>query len=678
MAAQDVVPLPAAGAGLPFGTRTEMFPAMPYPDFNAPGGPAYAAQSKDSGGPDLAAVLCNRGLPVRADALAGMKNIDHPTIIRLMDSGVVAWPDGVRHFAIAYQRPAAPRFKQTINEPHALLSEDVINNYFVTPLIGGLLELQRTGVVHHGIRTNNVFWRLGTATPPQLGECLSAPPGPGQPALFETLERAMATPLGRGTGSHSDDCYAFGVTLALLILGHNPLKDMDERGVIRTKIDRGSFGALIGNSRLAPTHSEILRGLLTDDTRLRWTATELEQWLTGRRLTPKNPDLGRRAQRNIEFVGHEYSHGRPLAAAMAENPSQAMVLIESGALDKWLRRALGDDIAASNLDDAITSVKEMGKSAHYESQLIARTCIALDPSAPIRYRGVSVMPGGIATLIIEAILTAGDMQPLAEIISTQLVTFWVNMQKETKTDMVPLGQQFERMKTFIEKTTMGNGVERVIYELNPSLQCLSPILRSSYVTSPKAMMLALEQIAGAPNRPHEPMDRHIAAFLIVRDRRNRSLFDAMTAPDTSPRKGVALLTLYSDMQYKHGPDAVPQLAQWLLPFLEVSVRRYLSKALRDKVLKQIRETASRGDLNNLVRFIDDFQTVERDQQEFLAARILYLNILKEVAHIEGKLANRDSVIQNEGKPAAASFSAYLAIIMVFVAIVRAIWQNLQG
>ncbi len=174
------------------------------------------------------------------------------------------------------------------------------------------------------------------------------------------------------------------------------------------------------------------------------------------------------------------------------------------------------------------------------------------------------------------------------------------------------------------------------------------------------------------------MDRHIAAFLIVRDRRSEALFDAMAQPDTSPRKGTALLTLFSEMQYRHGPDSVPNLAQWLLPFLEVSVRRYLSKVLREKLQKQIRETAWRGDLGGLLRLIDDTKRVERDQQEFMAARILYLNILKEIGGIEHDLAHRDSVVQNEGKPIAANFSSMLAIAMVLAAILRAVWQNLQG
>ena len=678
MAFLDAVPAPAtAGEGVLLGSRAEMYPAMPLPDFDSVGGPAFAAHIKGDTAFDLIAVLCNTGLPPRVDVLTAMRNIDHPSVLRLIDSGVVHWPaDGMRYFAIACQRPLAPRFKQSIDEPHPLMSEDLVNHQFVTPLIGALAEFHRTGIVHNGIRPTNIFWRIGSMTPPQLGECISSPPGPGQPVLFETLERALSTPLGRGAGTHADDCYAFGVTLALFVLGQNPMRTMDDRAVIQSKMERGTFASLVGNSRLSPTHSELLRGLLTDDARQRWTAADLELWHSGRRLTPKNTDVGRRAARAIEFAGKEYTHVRPLAVAFAGQIAETVQVIESGTLDKWLRRAMGDEERADDLEEALSSLRENSKMAHYEDQLVARVCIALDPSAPIRYRGLAVMPAGIAIMLVDALKTGANMQALAEIISAQLVTFWVNMQKELKTDLVPLGQQFERMKALIERTSLGNGVERVAYELNPGLPCLSPILSGQYVSAPKAMLLSLERAAGLPNRSREPMDRHIAAFLIVRDRRSELLFEPMTLPETSPRKGIALLTLFSEMQYRHGPDTLPNLAQWLMPFLEISVQRYLSRTLREKIQKQIRETATRGDLGALLRLIDDSGRVERDQQEFLAARILYLNILKEISSIENNLANRDTIIQSEGKPLAASFSGILAVIMVFVAVLRAIWQNL--
>ena len=79
--------------GLPVGSRAEIFPSMPLPDFNSVGGPAYLAQFRGGDSTsDLIGILCNTGLPARLDAIASMRTIDHPTILRYIDNGVVVWP----------------------------------------------------------------------------------------------------------------------------------------------------------------------------------------------------------------------------------------------------------------------------------------------------------------------------------------------------------------------------------------------------------------------------------------------------------------------------------------------------------------------------------------------------------------------------------------------------------
>jgi eukaryotic-like serine/threonine-protein kinase len=232
------------------------------------------------------------------------------------------------------------------------------------------------------------------------------------------------------------------------------------------------------------------------------------------------------------------------------------------------------------------------------------------------------------------------------------------------------------MKALIEKTTFGNGIERVAYELNPGLQCLSPFLRAHYVTGPKSLLPALERVAASGDRPAEPMDRHIAAFLIVRDRRSEAAFDAMTAPPTSPRRGLALLSLFADLQYRYGPDSAPHLAQWLMPSLEPGIQRFLGKVMKERLREQVKDAGARGNLGLLLQLLDDPRRVERDQQEFMAARMLYLNIMKEIAVLENRLANRDAVVRSSGKPMAASISTFIAILLVFVAVLHALWQAL--
>lgn len=663
--------------GLSLEGRMVVYPDRPLPDLDSVSGPAFAARYRGDTSQELAAILCSRGFFPRLESVNSMRAIDCASLLPLRDAGVLHWPAQNAHYtALVYDRPLAGRYWQTLDETHATMTEDSVNHFFVAPLIKALLEFQRMGLMHGGIRPTNIFWREGSATAPQLGEALSAPAGVGQPAMFETIERAMCQPVARGVGYHADDCYALGMTLAMVILGHNPYKGMDDRAILNAKMEKGTFGSVVGSRRLSSGYIELLRGLLMDDARQRWTAEDLDQWITGRRLTPKSSDAGRRASRVFSLAGKDYWHIRPLAAALAENVSEAVKLIEDGSLEKWLTRALADAEKAKNVAEAVHQIKESGKTAHYADQLVARVCIALDPAAPIRYRGIAVMPNGVGALLADSIVKNANLQTLSEIISGQFVTFWVNMQKDAKTDLVPLAQLYERMRPFAEKAAFGNGLERVAYELNPALPCLSPMLQRECVASPKSLLAALERAAASGPPAAEPMDRHIAAFLGARDKRREALFGAMGPGESSLRRGLALLSLFGEMQYRYGPDQVPRLAAWLMPLLEPCVKRYLSKPFREKVRRQAKEAVERGDLSLLLRRVDDPARVHGDEQDFLNARLMYQNIRKEMTIIESEIKDREKVMRETGRPVAATLASFFAILLMAVTLGRALLHSM--
>ena len=92
--------------------------------------------------------------------------------------------------------------------------------------------------------------------------------------------------------------------------------------------------------------------------------------------------------------------------------------------------------------------------------------------------------------------------------------------------------------------------------------------------------------------------------------------------------------------------------------------------------KQIKDAIAAGDLVLLLRLIDDSSRIERDRQDFVAARLLHLNIQKEIVGLEAKLSNRENVVRSAGKPMAASISSFLAIILICAAVLRALLEML--
>ncbi len=661
------------GEALTLDSRFGVFPGKSLPDLNGAGGPAYAASLKNDLTQELFAVVCSQGLLPRVESVSAMKLVDSPASLKLRTAGPLLWPSaGAHYYTLIFEKPLASRYWKSFDETHPVMNEDTVLQTFVVPMLKTLSEYQRTGFVHGGIRPTNIFWIQGSASAPQVGEALSAPCGVGQPAMFETIERAMCQPIARGGGTHAIDCYAFGITLAMVCMGLNPFRGMDDEAILKAKMEKGSFNAVIGNRRLPPSQIELLRGLLTDDEYQRWSAEDIDQWMSGRRLTSKSTDAGRHASRHFDIGGKEYWQIKPLVRAMGENVVEAAKLVENGALEKWLTRSLGDEQRAKNVAEAIEQLRDGGKSAHYQDQLVARACIALDPLAPIHYRGLSVLPLGIAPYLAHALTNGENLQVISEIIALQFVTLWVNMQRDSKTDLVPLAQQMERMRGFLERNTYGDGLERVLYELNPGLPCLSPLVRDAFVVSPRHLLPALEHTAAQGAIAGEPMDRHLAAFILAREKRTDTLFAAMGPGENPLRRGLALLSLFGDMQYRYGPDSLPHLAAWLMPLVEPCFDRYLSRPLREKVRRQAQEAAKRGQLAVLLEQVDNPTRVSGDEQDFLAARLMYLKVQREIATIENDMANKGHAAREFGRPVAAAIASFLAIILMAVTIIRAL------
>jgi hypothetical protein len=655
------------GATLSLGQKSEVYAANPMPGFDAVGGSAYLARMKGASAADLMAIVCRQGYPARMDVVSQMRGIDSHAILRLIDHGSISWPDdGARYAGFVFEQPQSPRLWNSLDETHAPLGEDMINRFFIAPLAAGLQQFAEVALMHGGVRPTNIFWREGGATPPQLGECMSAPPGIGQPVVFEPLGRAQSIAYGRGAGDGADDMYSLGVTVAFLILGRNPMKGLDDAAIIKAKMDHGSFNTLVGNHRLSGSHFELLRGLLHDDPRQRWSAHDLQQWVGGQRLTPKQTEFSKRATRALVFEGKELWHLRHITTAFAATPAAAARLIERGEFDRWLRRSLGDTDRADRVQEAIDTLKSSGRTVQADDQLIAMVGIALDPSGPISYRGLTLMPMGIAVALAETLRTGGNAQLISEIIANQFIGFWVNQQQEAKTEYVPFAQMFERARGYVDRNTMGTGIERAVYELNPNLPCLSPLVRSQYVLTPRDLLPALEKAATQGNRPREPIDRHLAAWMVTRHRGIDYLLQPLNSQENPTKRTLALLTLLSEWQFKFGPEKLPGLTGWMLGLLEPLARRYYHRPTRDEVAEQLKQVATSGQMNKLVRLLDDPKLLERDQQSFTAARQIYRATTAQIALLERQAKQHKEVAMRYGRPVATYVAwVFAAAAMVF-------------
>ncbi|MDF1750360.1 MAG: hypothetical protein P1V34_15945, partial [Alphaproteobacteria bacterium] len=423
-----------------------------------------------------------------------------------------------------------------------------------------------------------------------IGECFSSLPGITNPIAYETLECSLATSAGRGEGGSENDLYALGVTILSLLTGHSPLVGIPDEDVIRLKLSMGSYGALVQNHRVSLTMMEPLRGLLNDNPAERWSLDELGLWLNGRRLSPKQQTMPSKGSRALTIAGKDYSTARELANAMHKNWDQAGVLINSGALDTWLRRSLGEE-------DKIEAVN-LAKSGSVENQdrQIARILIALDPDGPIRLKAFSATVDGISTLIATFNDDADARQLFTSVLSMGLVGFWMEQQKKLQPVHLRNTNRLDKIRAVLNQTTIGFGIERAIYELNSSIPCQSPLFERDYVPSIDYILPALERVCMGDSPPKRMIDRHVAAFLGTSFKRpiGAELRDIDRAADEEEGRLAQIRILASMQDALHRNVSFPYLCEASAKLLEPAINRFFSRDRRKKVRAKLRKAAKSG------------------------------------------------------------------------------------
>ena len=660
-------PVPVSTDPVTLGGRFELLPAVPLPELGSAGGPAVAVNPiKERSKPgDLFAILCTAPVPPRLEALSAIRSLQEEATVRLVDWGVVDWsPERRQRLALIYERPEGRWSSVPAGADPEAPSEPVLIGRIIRPLTALLKELHTRGLVCGGIRPRNLFRKDASSTTMLLGDIASAPPGYAQPTIVETIERGMARPEARGAGTIADDLYSLGVTL-LLMTGHNALGTRDEPAILRGKIERGTYATLTGGARVSPGLVELLRGLTADEPRQRWSLQDVAQWLAGRRMTGHRPAPPKRSTRALEVAGQEAWSAREAAALLAANAVLVPRMATSGEIDKWVRHSLGDESKAALLD---VNLKAAGGGAAADSRLAARAAIALDPTAPIRYRGVAAMPDGIGPLLAHTMLENGDTQPLAEIISAQLPAAWMNAQGEVTAEQASIGPRFDSMRALLAQAAPGYGIERVAYELNPGLPCLSPLLADRCANSVQELVTSLEAIAPKQSRARSPVDRHVAAFIAARlTKLNDSLFTALDAKDDPAKSIIAVVSLLAELQRRAGAMRLPNLGAWLVGQMGPAFKQFHNRKAREKRQQDAAEVAKQGGIDKLLALVNDPEALRRDEEDFQSAQRTYHQITREIDALGDTPANRLHAAA-AGRQIAAVVASIISMV-VLVAIV---------
>ncbi|MCW8860856.1 MAG: hypothetical protein OQK07_00350, partial [Rhodospirillales bacterium] len=461
---------PAGARGpVTLGEKYWVYPGAALPEFDSPTARAYRAEDRSNPGRKLFALICKPEVLPRTDAMARIKGAEISNLLPLVEWGTLYWPPAGRNcMATVFERPVGGRVSTVLAETGKHIRFQDLSRDIITPLMHMATGMAELGIPHRNIRPDNLFYMDSDRTKLVVGECVTTPPGYDQPIIFETVERGMAMPAGRGAGGPAEDFYAIGVTLVFLLKGSANIDEMDNRDILLSKMASGSYATMAGKERIPLNFLEPLRGLLSDDPAERWGFDEMQLWLDGRRMTPMQRKAVSKAERPLTFMDVDYLDKRRLSIALADHPGEAIKIIREGDLEVWIRRGFEDEELSNLIAGAVHSATAMaGGSANPDDILLARTLILLDPEAPLRYRGFSCMPDGIGPAMAYQYMTKGNAQIAAEMINREIPEIWFNAQHSVVTGMPGGERLYSQIRRFLQINDPGYGIERCLYETNP-------------------------------------------------------------------------------------------------------------------------------------------------------------------------------------------------------------------
>ncbi len=604
--------------------RFRLFPNKPIPEMNHAYAKAFAAEDNFNTQRAVYAMVLETSIPYRHRALTELVGFNHPSMVSLLGAGTVNCSHlNESRMVMFFERPSGKSLAEILKATPRL-HEHRITDFVLTPAAKALIALRDGEKISHGnICPASLF--LGET--PMLGECSSLPCGMLGSHFYQPMEMLLADPLGRGEANEKMDVYALGVTALEAIYGIDHLKNVSRENLIRMYLERGSFQTLTYARNFSDTYEDLFRGTLHDDPIERWDLNQLNQWLGGKRFNMIAPTSSKDAQHPIAFAGDDYLSVRVIANAFHRQWRTALKDIRGLKLDRWIAGKLRNQEMATSIDRLLRMTSENAPEAQ-ANDMLTRIISVLDPIGPIRGQSFSLRPDGIGAVLADLMQhqSTAELAQLAALIEADTSAFWEELAEESNksNEQTQLIGRLQHVRLFMKMEYCGFGIERVLYDLNPSLPCQSSLVRKYHVTDLPDLLKTLDALAVNFAADTAFTDSHIAAFVTSKINLNKEirLHDLVTLPALSKNKELIVLTLLATAQKKH-PSQLVGLCAWAAMRIEKMLDQIHNREVRKDIKLNLKRLASTGSLDMVLRALVNRNLAIRDYEGFAHAIALH-------------------------------------------------------
>lgn len=653
-----------------FGDRYDVITSNPLHEFSTRGGDAYSARDKDKSGGDIYALVHHPSVPIRNEVFKSLKNKPIGNLICPIDRGLMNLQMNgrkVQRLVTIFGRPTGGALLGPDGQLNPRVNANRLRANVALSILKAITALHKRGFTHRSIMPSNIYFSTPNSDDVIVGECYSMPPGYMQPFAMEPLDMALADGTARGIGDVTADYYQMGAAMQALYFGEEVWSGRDRDSMLMARVNQGSFWALSGGREIPGALGTLIRGLVADEVDERWGAEDVLDWFEGVGKPKRTTMRAWSMNRPTNFKGVAVVDRRLLAHAFARDPAEAASFLKSVDFPSWVQMSFRDEILTDRLESLLNVKPDSGfggmRSDDY--RMVSRVCMFLHPTGPIHFKGHSFFLDGLPSMIAEA-FSRDDRETLSAIVELMDGKFLQTLADISDMQGVKFGSkmaELRRMMPFAASKQLGKGMERVLYELNPILPCVSQRFSNVWIGSIVQMMRALERVAANGTTRNILLDRHLAAFCATHGMDLEREFNNLATAQHNPSKFNSLsLNFFGLLQQRCKMEALPHLTSKLVDGLAPAVKGLKNKKRREHVQAALDKSKKGGDIVKLVTEINMVKVQAEDAREFAQARTLVSRLERERKKLLKKVQPHDP----EAKKTGLRGGRIVAFIMFFV------------
>ena len=449
-----------------------------------------------------------------------------------------------------------------------------------------------------------------------------------------------------------NDIYAIGALMMALYLRHEIVPEMSTPELLRIKLKKGSYQALLADDHIPNQISPVLRNLLNDNVENRLNYIQAYNLLDGKTGNYSSSTATDRPKRTISFNGEKFYNTRDFAIAISNAPTEAYELVKSGKLLDWIKNGLENEKLAGKIEKLLTTYPEGTTSTDI---IISKICILLMPDLPLKLNNLCLFPDGAPKAIFYALRNGMETKPFYELFSAELIKLWYQEQEHMRSPA-----NAAEFRIYINRQDIGYGLDRIMYDFDDDIPCVSSLLGDEFVNSPTRILRALDNTYSKQIVKSMPYDRNIIAYLRCKmgKKIDGILTDLATGKDYL--QASAILRLYTSMQNKFGPAQLPHLSQWLASSSISIIKSYHNLKYQKFLERELLKINKNGKLHELCDILEDEEARNKDKANYTKA-VSDINFLLSE---KNKLINNSSKIDDEARNMAIRFTSILAIMVM--------------